>query len=301
MKYFEKHPLPLVITGVIGVSLSAIFVRYSQAPALITAAYRLIWTVLIMTPAVLANKKVIGEIKNMKGRALLLCAVSGIFLAFHFSLWFESLNLTSVASSTAIVCTEVIWVALGYCIFMKGQLVTKAKISIAITVAGSIVIAMADGSAGGNSLYGDFLALLSALFFNGVHAHRQADKKEFEYHGIYFYSVFFLRSLTVYNDSCFEYLLYRLRLVRNHRRAATVRFFNAAGAQYIQLGYKILFSVIYCRNQALSACNRRSVCIYTVFGNSISTCYHRKHNNHSWSCNIFKNRIGIIQYGMCIK
>ena len=41
---------------------------------------------------------------------------------------------------------------------------TKAKISIAITVAGSIVIAMADGSAGGNSLYGDFLALLSALF-----------------------------------------------------------------------------------------------------------------------------------------
>ena len=164
MKYFEKHPLPIVITGVIGVSLSAIFVRYSQAPALITAAYRLIWTVLIMTPAVLANKKVIGEIKNMKGRALLLCAASGIFLAFHFSLWFESLNLTSVASSTAIVCTEVIWVALGYCIFMKGQLVTKAKISIAITVAGSIVIAMADGSAGGNSLYGDFLALLSALF-----------------------------------------------------------------------------------------------------------------------------------------
>ena len=42
MKYFEKHPLPLVITGVIGVSLSAIFVRYSQAPALITATYRLI-------------------------------------------------------------------------------------------------------------------------------------------------------------------------------------------------------------------------------------------------------------------
>ena len=38
-------------------------------------------------------------------------AISGLFLAVHFVLWFESRNHTSVAGSTTIVCTEVIWVA----------------------------------------------------------------------------------------------------------------------------------------------------------------------------------------------
>ena len=40
-----------------------------------------------------------------------LSAISGLFLAVHFVLWFESRNHTSVAGSTTIVCTEVIWVA----------------------------------------------------------------------------------------------------------------------------------------------------------------------------------------------
>lgn len=35
MKYMEKHPMMIVI-GVLGVSLSAIFVKYSQAPAALT-------------------------------------------------------------------------------------------------------------------------------------------------------------------------------------------------------------------------------------------------------------------------
>ena len=39
---------------------------------------------------------------------------SGLFLAIHFVLWFESLRHTSVASSTTIVCTEVVWVCLGF-------------------------------------------------------------------------------------------------------------------------------------------------------------------------------------------
>ena len=78
-------------------------------------------------------------------------------------LWFESLHHTSVASSTTIVCTEVIWVALGFCLFLGGRLSAKAVLAIVITLTGSMLIALSDSSSEGNYLYGDFLALLAAI------------------------------------------------------------------------------------------------------------------------------------------
>lgn len=162
MKYFEKHPMTMIVIGIIGISLSSIFVKYSNAPSAVTAAFRLLWTVILMTPAVVFNGDVKGELKQMTKQNLLLSCISGLFLAIHFAIWFESLRHTSVASSTTIVCTEVIWVALGFCLFLKGTLTAKAIAAILITFAGSALIALAD-SGGGTHLYGDFLALLAAI------------------------------------------------------------------------------------------------------------------------------------------
>ena len=140
MKYLEKHPMIMIVIGVIGISLSAIFVKYSTAPSSVTAAFRLLWTVLLMTPVALGKKEVRKEFQKVEKKTLGLCALSGLFLAVHFVLWFESLQHTSVASSTTIVCTEVIWVALGFCLFMKGKITGKAILAIAITFLGSVFI-----------------------------------------------------------------------------------------------------------------------------------------------------------------
>lgn len=163
MKYLEKHPMVMIAVGIMGISLSAIFVRYSQAPSVVTAAYRLLWTVALMAPVVFFSKPRRKELFSTDKKTALLCAVSGIFLALHFVLWFESLRHTSVASSTTIVCTEVIWVALGFCLFLGGRLSPKAVLAIVITLAGSMLIAWSDSSSEGNHLYGDFLALLAAI------------------------------------------------------------------------------------------------------------------------------------------
>lgn len=163
MKYLEKHPMIMIVIGVIGISLSAIFVKYSTAPSAVTAAFRLLWTVVLMTPVVLGKKEVREEFKRTDKNTLGLCAISGLFLAIHFVLWFESLNHTSVASSTTIVCTEVIWVSLGFCLFMKGKLSGKAIATIAVTFLGSMLIAYADSATGGLHLYGDLLSLIAAI------------------------------------------------------------------------------------------------------------------------------------------
>ncbi len=163
MKIIEKHPMIMILVGILGISLSSILVRYSSAPSAVTAAYRLLWTVLLMTPVVFGSREIRGELKQVDRRTAVLSILSGIFLAAHFALWFESLYHTTVASSTTIVCTEVIWVSFGYCLFLKGRISPKAMGAIAATLAGSVLIALADSSAGGVHLYGDFLSLLAAV------------------------------------------------------------------------------------------------------------------------------------------
>ncbi|MBQ1188471.1 MAG: DMT family transporter, partial [Peptococcaceae bacterium] len=163
MSYMERHPMIMIVIGVLGISLSAIFVKYSAAPSAVTAAFRLSWTVILMSPVVWAKREIREELLHIEKKQLLISVLSGIFLAIHFVLWFESLQHTSVASSTSIVCTEVIWVALGYCLFLKGRLSKKAVLAIIVTFAGSVAIACADSSSGAVHVYGDILALVSAV------------------------------------------------------------------------------------------------------------------------------------------
>lgn len=153
----------MIVIGVMGISLSSIFVKYSTAPSSVTAACRLLWTVFLMSPVVWGKQEIRNELLHVSKKTLLLSCFSGIFLAIHFVLWFESLQHTSVASSTTIVCTEVIWVSLGYWIFLKGRLSTRAIAAILVTFLGSVVIALADSSSGGAHLYGDMLSLLAAI------------------------------------------------------------------------------------------------------------------------------------------
>ena len=162
MKFIEKHPMIMIVVGVLGISLSSIFVKYSQAPSAVTAAWRLLWTVLLLTPVVVGKASVRMEFKQTPKKLVWLSVLSGLFLAIHFVLWFESLQHTSVASSTTIVCTEVVWVCLGFCLFLKGKLAGKAIAAIGVTLFGSVLIALSDSGSGGG-LYGDILALLAAV------------------------------------------------------------------------------------------------------------------------------------------
>ena len=163
MKYIEKHPMIMIVVGVLGISLSSIFVKYSMAPSAVTAAYRLLWTVVLMTPVTFGSREIRTELFQVNPKTLLLSCLSGLFLAIHFTLWFESLRHTTVASSTTIVCTEIIWVSLGYALFLKGKMSLKEIMTIGVTLGGSVLIAFADSGSGGTHLYGDILSLLAAI------------------------------------------------------------------------------------------------------------------------------------------
>lgn len=157
----ERHPNSVLLLGVVGISISAILVRYSQAPSVITAVYRLGWTVLLLLPAVLTKFR--QELKQVRGKDVLLCTLSGICLALHFLTWFESLKWTGVAVSTVLVSTEVIFTALGFALFLKGKIPPLGVAAILLAFGGSVLLALAGGGTG-SAWYGNLLALAAAFF-----------------------------------------------------------------------------------------------------------------------------------------
>ena len=61
----------IAVLGVAGLSLSAIFVRWSTAPAPVLALYRMGLAALLLLPLLLAKHR--AELKALTGREVLLC------------------------------------------------------------------------------------------------------------------------------------------------------------------------------------------------------------------------------------
>lgn len=159
------NPYMAVLMGVLAVSFSALFVRLSEAPALIIATYRLLFTFLILAPFTIANNR--RELAQLSRKQILLACASGVFLALHFATWFTSLKYTSLASSVVLVTTQPIFVVIGSYLFFHEQVSTKALWGGALAMIGSIYIGATDFQVGGDALLGDLLALTAAMLVSG--------------------------------------------------------------------------------------------------------------------------------------
>ncbi len=159
------HPYIPILIGVISISLSAIFVKLASADAGVIALYRMLFSVLIMSPIFLL--KHVSELKLITKRDWLFSSIAGIFLAFHFILWFESLNYTSVASSTVLVTLQPLFAFIGTYFFFKEKLSIKTIVAGATAIFGSFLISWGDFQVSGMALYGDMLALIACALITG--------------------------------------------------------------------------------------------------------------------------------------
>jgi len=151
----------IIILGVVGVSLSAPLVRISSAPAMILAFYRVAMASVILLPYVLVRNR--EEMKGMTKKDWILAVISGVCLGLHFSLYFESLRYTSIASSVVFVDTEVFFVALIMLMVFKERIPPLGWGGIMATFLGSVIIALSDSGSGEGALLGDMIALTGAV------------------------------------------------------------------------------------------------------------------------------------------
>jgi drug/metabolite transporter (DMT)-like permease len=159
-----RPPVPpgvALFVAVLAVSWAGPLVRFTDAPALAVAAWRLIISTIFIGVVLLIRRQ---PMPRLGRRDWGLALVAGIFLAAHFWSWIASLELTTVASSVVLVSTQPVFVALLSGALL-GEAATRRQWSgILVAVAGAAVIARGDFGLGRDALLGDLLALAGAVF-----------------------------------------------------------------------------------------------------------------------------------------
>lgn len=153
----KLNPYIVVMFGVLMVSSSAIFVKLSSAEAGVIAFYRMFFSVCIMLPAFFRRSK--KELRMITRNDWIYSLFAGIFLAFHFILWFESLNYTSVASSTVLVTLQPLFAFVGAFLFFNEKYSFRSIGCAIAAMIGGFVISWGDFRLSGTALVGDMLAL----------------------------------------------------------------------------------------------------------------------------------------------
>lgn len=151
----------IVLLGVAGVSLSAVFVRWSTAPSLVLALYRMAFSAALLAPVAAVRRE--EFLRDLPRREALLSLLSGAFLGLHFACYFEALRWTSIASAVVLVDAEVLFVALATALISRKKLSGRAWLAVTLAFGGSVTVALADTAAGTNPLRGNLFALSGAL------------------------------------------------------------------------------------------------------------------------------------------
>ena len=149
--------------GVLSVSTSGALIAFAAAPALAIAFWRNAMALPVLLPAAVVGRR--HELRALFGPARregMYCVLAGLALAGHFGTWVPSTKLTGVATATALVATQPVWV--GLIAFGQGRrLPVWSWVGIGIAVAGAALATGADVSGSGEALVGDLLALAGGL------------------------------------------------------------------------------------------------------------------------------------------
>jgi drug/metabolite transporter (DMT)-like permease len=152
--------------AILAVSTSAVLVRWSDAPSVVLAFYRVLLTTLLVLPFLFTRHG--GDFGAFRRRDLLVAAATGAALAVHFAAYFESLAWTSVAASVTLVQSQPLFVAVGAAALLGERIGVRKAGGIAVAVAGMVAMSAGEflagaAGAGAHPVYGNALAVLGAV------------------------------------------------------------------------------------------------------------------------------------------
>ncbi|KJS19729.1 MAG: hypothetical protein VR72_17405 [Clostridiaceae bacterium BRH_c20a] len=164
---FTPNPYLALIIGVLGVSSSAILVKFTAAPPVVIAFYRMLFTLLMLLPFTIKNNA--QDFRFFTKTQYLLTFVSGLFLSLHFVSWFTALRYTSVASATVLVDTHPLFVLFFGYLLWREVFPLKAYLGVLVALLGIIILSWGDLHLGIDNLKGDLLAIVGAFTVAGYY------------------------------------------------------------------------------------------------------------------------------------
>lgn len=159
----------LILLAVAGVSVSGPMVKWSLAcgasPVMIAFGRMLISAAILLFPA--SRRGEIQAVLNAPRKQLVLACAAGFLLALHYTAWMTSLSFASTFVSTALVCTQPLFVAALSGVLLHEPIKREAIPGAVIAIIGAALIALLSMGGEHGSMLGDVLALLGAMFIAG--------------------------------------------------------------------------------------------------------------------------------------
>ncbi len=162
MKKNRLLPYVALGTGILSLSLSAMFVRWANAPGTVTGFYRLFLSTVMLTPFIILRHQHVTPIPK---KVLIFPILAGIFTAGDFSLWNSSLAFTTAANATLLGNTAPLWVAIGAWLIFRERLNRGFWLGLALALMGGVLIMGSDFLLRPRLGIGDLMASSAAIFY----------------------------------------------------------------------------------------------------------------------------------------
>lgn len=157
-------PYIALVTGILALGFSALFVRWANVPGPVMGFYRLGLATLFLTPFALQRRKRAGFLKPA---VLIFPVLGGLMTSLDHAIWNTSIQFTTAANATLLNNATPIWVALFAWLVFRERLRSLFWLGLVLTLSGAVAVLGSDFIHHPSVGVGDLLAIASSLFYAG--------------------------------------------------------------------------------------------------------------------------------------
>lgn len=151
-----------LMAAILALTISPLFVRWADAPGIVTSLFRMLIAGLVLTPFAIREIKVV---KPAQWKALSLPILAGFFSAIDHGLWATAIENTTVANATLLNNISPLWVALFAILIWKERLEWRFWIGLIAVLVGASAVLGSTILFRPQFVFGDYLALVSSFFY----------------------------------------------------------------------------------------------------------------------------------------
>ncbi len=155
-------PYLALVSGILALSLSSLFVRWADAPGAVTSFYRMAVASLVFLTIFLRQP---SADRRLDRRWIFLPLLGGLFTALDHATWATAINFTRVANATLMNNLAPLWVALVAFLIWRERLSAGFWLGLVMTIGGAAWVLGSDFLARPQLNQGNLLAVLSSLFY----------------------------------------------------------------------------------------------------------------------------------------
>jgi drug/metabolite transporter (DMT)-like permease len=156
-------PYLALVSGIVCLSFSAMFVRWAEAPGPVVAFYRMGIATLALAP--LFWRQQLHLKRKLTLGLWVFPLLGGVFTSLDHAFWSSSLSFTTAANATLLGNTAPLWVALASWLIFRERLKRQFWIGLFFTLGGAVIVLGSDFLRHPSFGIGDLLASTAGFFY----------------------------------------------------------------------------------------------------------------------------------------